>query len=293
MRRAPVITLCATLLRAATAHAQCDAGVTDDEAGTLRDTFPADLGTDVPTDGIVRLRYVVRPPTPATLCVRRRDAEGCLDGRASVLGDEVIWHAAVPFEPLTDYVASFADVVGGANLIRFRTARGPSTSPPPFQGLTSAVLAGDADDPCDPGAVDITVRFDRAQRSTSLGDVGWPDTDIEYVLFVTRGEGIAGPRVLERARIQGSGFSGDRGAQRTVRVPGTLARGPMCLVMRAVDPNGRTDGNSVERCVNPSVGNYFAGCRSAPTRGAPPPWSALCILGALALRRRFSRRRGL
>lgn len=290
MKRA-AFPLIVTLLHSAAALAQCDAGPSDNDIGVLRDTFPADLGTDVPTDGLVRLRYQVRPPEPTTLCVRRRDAQGCLAGTASVITDEVVWHAARPLEPITDYVATFADTVGGSNLIRFRTGVGPSSAPPRFAGLTSAVIAGDAEDPCDPEAVDITVRFDRALRASS--GVAWPDSDIEYVLFVTRGEGVSGPRVLERARIQGSGFSGDRAAQRTVRVPGSLARGPLCLVMRATDPSGRTDGNSVEHCVNPSLGNHFRGCASAPApQGAP--WGALGVAAlALSVRRRFSRRRGV
>ncbi|MFO0625716.1 MAG: hypothetical protein U0325_08885 [Polyangiales bacterium] len=288
MKRA-AIPLIVTLLQGAPALAQCDAGPSDDEVGVLRDTFPADLGTEVPTDGLVRLRYQVRPPEPTTLCVRRRDAQGCLAGTASVLRDEVVWQAAAPLDAITDYVATFADTVGGSNLIRFRTGSGPSSAPPRFSGLSSAVIAGDAEDPCDPDAVDITVRFDRAQRTSG---VAWPDSDIEYVLFVTRGEGVSGPRVLERARIQGSGFSGDRAAQRTVRVPGVLARGPMCLVMRATDPSGRTDGNSVEHCVNPSLGNHFRGCATAPT-SAGTPWGLFAVAAAISVRRRFSRRRGV
>ncbi len=129
MKRA-VFPLIATLLHSAPAAAQCDAGPSDDDIGVLRDTFPADLGTDVPTDGLVRLRYFVRPPEPTTLCVRRRDAQGCLPGAASVISDEVVWQAATPLEAVTDYVATFADTVGGSNLIRFRTGVGPSTAPP-------------------------------------------------------------------------------------------------------------------------------------------------------------------
>lgn len=276
----------AVLARPARAQAQCDAGPAPGVEGTLRDTFPADLGTNVPTDGLVRLRYEVRPPSPATVCVRPRDADGCMAGRASIVGDEVIWQSAARLDPGTDYVASFSDTVGGSSVIRFRTGSGPSTAPPRFGGLSAVTIAGDAEDPCDPGAVDLTVRFERAQRA--FGDVTWPDIDIEYVLFVTRGEGVSGPRVIERARVQGSGAATDVSAQRTVRIPSALARGPLCLMMQAVDPTGRADGNAVERCVNPASGNYFAGCDAAPS--APKrlsPWGIALIAACLA-RRRFS-----
>jgi hypothetical protein len=256
----------------AAARAQCDGGIGAEPEGTLRDTFPADLGVDLPTDGLVRLRYVRRPPSPATICVRPRDAEGCIAGRASIVGDELVWQAAAPFAVLTSYVATFSDTVGGSNLIRFRTGRGPSATAPRFGGLSSVTLAGESVEPCDPGAVDITVRFERAQRSTGASDLSWPDTDIEYVLFVTRGVGVSGPRALERARVQGSGSSADRTAQRTVRVPSTLASGPLCLTMQAFDPSGRSDGNSVERCVNPAQGNFFVSCTSAPTSATRSPW---------------------
>lgn len=291
-RASLTLALCAATLAAALdASAQCDAGAPGEVEGTLRDTFPADLGVDVPTDGLVRLRYFVRPPSPATVCVRARLSEGCLGGRASIVGDEVVWQAVAALNPTTDYVATFSDTVGGSNLIRFRTGRGPSTTPPRFGGLASVAIASAGEDPCDPGAVDLTVRFERAQRASAFGDVGWPDIDIEYVLFVTRGAGVSGPRVLERARVQGSGFSADATAQRTVRIPGALARAPLCLTMQAFDPTGRSDGNSVEQCVNPASGNFFVGCAAAP--GAPrsfSPW-AMALAAALAVRRRFSRRR--
>ncbi|MEZ4390125.1 MAG: hypothetical protein R3A48_03430 [Polyangiales bacterium] len=290
MLRAVTPLFAAAFLCAATARAQCDAGTPIHEIGTLQETFPADLGTEVPTDGLIRLRYLERPPEPATVCLRRRDRDGCVEGRASIIGDEVVWQALAPLEALTDYVATFSDTVGGSNLIRFRTGTGLSSTPPRFGGLTSATLAGAPEDLCDPGAVDVTVRFERAQRASAFGDVGWPDTDIEYVLYITRGAGVSGPRVLERARVQGSGFAGDRSAQRTVRVPGAYTSGPLCLTMLAVDPSGRDDGNRVERCVNPSLGNYFAGCSTspAPRRGRAGWLLALSTL--LVARRRFSRR---
>lgn len=289
MRPLHLIALLAVFATARRAYAQCDGGGAVGEVGTLRETFPADLGTQVPIDGLVRLRYERRPPEPATICVRRVDRDGCIPGAASIVADEVVWQSTAPLDSLTNYVATFSDTVGGSNLIRFRTGSALSNTPPRFGGLSSAVLAGAAEDLCDPGAVDVTVRFERAQPATAFGDVGWPDTDIEYVLYVTRGAGVSGPRVLERARVQGSGFSADRSAQRTVRIPSALAQGPLCLTMHAVDPSGRMDGNSVEQCVNPSLGNYFAGCSARPSqRGAS--WWSLLGLSALAARRRFSLR---
>ena len=45
MKRA-AFPLIVTLLHSAPALAQCDAGLSDNDIGVLRDTFPADLGTD-------------------------------------------------------------------------------------------------------------------------------------------------------------------------------------------------------------------------------------------------------
>lgn len=286
LRCAIASALTALLALPCAAHAQCDAGRPPGVEGTLRDTLPADLGAEVPTDGIVRLRYETRPPAPATVCVRAADQDGCIDGRASIVGDEVVWHASAPLAPFTDHVVTFADTVGGTGRLRFRTGRGPSAAAPRFTGLGAVLIAGDAEDPCDPGAVDLTVEFERAQRDPD--EVHWPAIDIEYVILVTRGEGVAGPRVIDRARLQGSGSATDATAQRTVRIPSSLARGPVCLTMRALDPLGRADANTVERCVNPASGNYFAGCAAGPSAPSAlsPWWIALAV--AVLARRRFS-----
>jgi hypothetical protein len=300
LRPIPSLVLFGALLAPAAALGQCDggdAGPPTDLLGILRDTFPADQSLDVPTDGVVRLRYFGRAPEPPTVCVRPMTASTCIAGTASVVGDEVVWiapprggmDALVPF---TTYVVSFADASGGSNRITFTTGRGPSAGPPAFLGISGVTSVPAVGDPCDGQAVDITVRFPRATpaRSTSpLSNAPWPDSDIEYVIFETRGPGLTGARERDRVRLQRSGSS-DGGAQRTFRLSGRDASGPVCFTIRAFDPWGRRDDNAQEKCVNPAQGNYFAGCHAAPRAPSRGP-EGLAVVLALTLGLRAPRRR--
>jgi hypothetical protein len=284
----------ATLALAPSARAQrCDAGADGGVdpllVGVLRDTFPADQGLRVPLDTPVRVRYFGQAPPAPTLCVRARDAAQCLAGSTVALADEVIWTGAAPLQPNTDYVVSFTDAAGGTNRTTFRTGRGPNAGPPVFNGLRT-VSVDPAADPCDPNAADVTVRFDLAQNTgDGLGGTAWPDVDIEYIVYATRGSGVGGPQERERFRPQLAGGANDRSQQRTFRIPGAVANGPVCFLVRAVDPLGRSDGNTAERCVNPAEGNYFQGCAAGPSRRASGLGWALAAVGIAAIVRRRRR----
>jgi len=291
----------AALVQGSLAHAQrCDAGADGGIdpllRGVLRDTFPADQGLQVPLDTPVRVRYFGQAPPAPTLCVRPRDAPECLTGNTVALADEVVFTGAEPFRPNTDYVVSFTDAAGGTNRTTFRTGRGPNAGPPVFGGIRSLSFDAQVSDECDPGAADITVRFDLAARSgDSISSTAWPDVDIEYVIYATRGPGVAGPQERERFRPQVAGGANDRSQQRTFRIPGAAATGPVCFLVRAVDPLGRSDNNAAEECINPAEGNYFQGCAITPPRRAPSsPWSpaapgalvAMSFVAIVARRRR-------
>lgn len=285
----------ALCLPPSTAHAQCDAGDggTDPTLfGVLRDTFPADQGINVPTDGIVRLRYFGRVPDPPTVCVKPPNATDCLDGTASAVGDEVVWMVNSPtgLAAFTEYTVSFADASGGANRITFTTAGTRSPGPPSFGGIMNATAMSAATDPCDRAAVDITVRFNRADNASSLSSTSWPDSDLEYVIYETRGPGIAGPRERDRVRLQRSGSSTDTVAQRSFRLSGADGAGPVCFNIQVVDPTGRADGNAVEQCVNPAQGNYFAGCAVSPSKTSSHTGVFAVALFALGSLRRRNRR---
>jgi MYXO-CTERM domain-containing protein len=221
-------------------------------------------------------------------------ASTCIAGTASVVGDEVVWIApprggSDALVPFTTYVVSFADASGGSNRITFTTGRGPSAGPPVFGGVSGVSAAPAAGDPCDSQAVDITVRFPRATSpvgTSALNNSTWPESDIEYVIFETRGPGLTGARERDRVRLQRSGSS-DVNAQRTFRLSGRDSTGPVCFSIQAFDPWGRRDDNTQEKCVNPAQGNFFAGCGVHPAG----PWRARGSLGLLALSVATARRR--
>ncbi len=274
--------LAAVALATTTAGAQCDvpdAGDPDD-LGTLRDTFPADEGLDVPTDSPVRLRFTGYVPTGASVCVSTAGQMGCLPGNVTVVGDELVWTSTGgPFEPYTNYRIDYRDPLTSFP-IRFRAGRGPSAGPPPFAGIRGASARAVSGDPCDADAFDVTVRFNRVTFNAALG-TPWPESDVEYVIYATRGPNIAGPRERDRVRLQSSGSSTDAQAQRTFRISGAEASGPVCYSVQALDPLGRVTANSAEECVNPSEGNYFQGCSASP--GARPTRSAGFAVAALGV----------
>lgn len=292
--------LCLALSAApVTANAQCDAGADagPDPAldGVIQDVFPAADAFNVPTDTTVRLRYLGRPPMPPTLCVRVRAGGTCLPGSAAVFGHEVVWSSqSNQLDTFTEYTVTYADIAGGSVPFTFRTGSGPSAGPPSFNGIDSAVSQPSAGDSCDPGAVDITVAFTRANPPASVDGVAWPDSDIEYVIYQTRGPNISGPRIRDRVRLQRSGSTADRSAQRTFRLSSLDASGPVCFSVEAFDPLGRNTPTSQEACTNPAQGNYFQACTARP--GSTSPRHSLffsAILTGLAAFFYLSRRRRL
>ena len=282
--------LTAGLFATSIASAQCDVPDGGDpvDFGTLRDSFPGDQGFDVPTDSPVRLRFVGRVPTGATLCVEPVGVPGCLAGNVNAVGDELVWTSVGgrPFDPYVSYRVSYSDPITGMISLRFRSGRGPSAGPPPFEGIRSASARAVASDPCDPGAFDVTVRFNRVVFDVTAG-TPWPESDVEYVVYGTRGPGISGPRERDRARLQSSGSTSDAVAQRTFRLSSREASGPVCFSVQALDPLGRSITNSAEQCVNPAEGNFFQGCSAAPrSRGGGAGWVAFAVLALAAGRRR-------
>ncbi len=275
------------------AVAQCavvDGGVDNSLAGTLQDTFPADQDVAVPTDAVVRLRYYIQAPTPPVLCVTTGSSASCLPGRSSVVGAEVVWVGDALLSPETLYSASFSDSSGQMYRIGFSTGAGSTAGPPDFAGITSATLdqAGTATVLCDPGGVDVTVNFDRVPPpDPSVSTTPWPGIDVEYVVYETRGPNISGPRERDRARLENSGSTLDSSAQRTIHLSAADASGPVCFNVQALDPLGRSNGNTQEQCIDPTQGNYFAGCDVSPSS----PRSVLLSLAAGALVFAFRGRR--
>ena len=286
--------LLAILCAPAAARAQCgdpraDGGDVLIE-GTLRDAIPADQGSNVPVDTPVRLRYFRAAPSPATLCVTRNNpAPPCLPGESTVSGDELVWHPADgTLAPNQRYYVTYNETGSGTSTITFVTGASRAPDDLFFSGVSDVKSSPATDDACDPGAADVTVEFDRAISGVSAPNTTpWPEIDIEYAIFQTRGPGIAGARLRDRVRLQRSGSTVVRRAQRTFRLTSAEADGPVCFNLQALDPLGRPDGNAFERCVNPARGNYFFGCATTPS---PRPRGGLVLAAlALALTRRRAR----
>ena len=294
--RALGLSLLAALCLPASAMAQCgDADVDGGNVvidGTLRDSIPADQGTNVPIDSPVRLRYFGAAPVPATVCVTRNaPTPPCLPGSATVVGDEVVWHpAGAALDPGQRYYVSYNEAASGTATISFVTGSNRAPAELFFAGVTDVKSSDATDDRCDPGAADITVEFDRASSGVmAAGTTPWPEIDIEYAIYQTRGPNIAGARLRDRVRLQRSGSSIVNRAQRTFRLSGADADGPVCFNIQALNPLGRPDGNAYEKCVNPAKGNYFAGCAASPgsARGGAVALFALALV--IARRRRRAR----
>ena len=287
-RRRAVPVLAAALLAAVRAFAQCDAGdAGSDPAGTLLASFPGDGAADVPTDSPVRLRFAGSVPTAATVCLSQVGTSGCIAGSLRVDRDELWWLPAEPLVPGHAYVIGYSDPLGGAVSLGFRTGAGPSAGPPRFAGITDVSSRSAGSDGCDPGAVDVTVRFNRAVAAP--GGAAWPESDVEYVVFETRGPGVGGPVERDRARLESSGSAVDPVAQRTFRLGGAQVSGPVCFSIQALDPLGRVAANGAESCVDPAQGNYFRGCSASPRGSAGAVGWPLAALGAWCVARRRRR----
>lgn len=291
---ASVLALLASLWAPARALAQCGDGAVDGGdilvEGTLRDAIPADQGTDVPLDTPIRLRYFRAAPTPATVCVTRNSpTPPCLPGESAVSGDELVWHPADgALAPGQRYYVAYNETGSGSSVISFVTGASRAPEDLFFTGISDVKSSPATDDACDPGAADITVEFDRAISGVGApGTTAWPEIDIEYAIFQTRGPGISGARLRDRVRLQRSGSTVVRQAQRTFRLAAAEADGPVCFNIQALDPLGRPDGNRAERCVNPVRGNYFSGCAATPSPGRGGWLAALAL--ALAVTRRRAR----
>jgi hypothetical protein len=244
-----------------------DGGSTPSQSiGSVTDVFPGDREVNVPIDGVVRLRYLGRAPRRAFVAVieapMNQDLGPAVPGTATVVGNEVIWRANAPLRPNTHYVIRAADDSQTTTDSGFTT--GVATAPAEavhFDGITlvSATTGrrtGEPDLCGDPDAAQVSVSFRRAESV-------WPHNDIEYVIYEVRGPGIAGP--VERARVRRGalGSSSATEISTTFRLASADASGPVCFNIQAVDPFGREDGNPIEKCTNPAVGNYFAGCSAA------------------------------
>jgi hypothetical protein len=226
-----------------------------------------------------------------------RNARGeIVPGAVASVGPEVHWHAASPLDGQQVYTATASDILGGDSEIRFTTGETLAglSSPPTFAGIVSAtserVGAGDICGDEDARAVTIGWRFARGSA--------WPQTELTYVVYETRGPGISGPieRARDRGRLSTTPCADNTDQCVSFRLSSVNAAGPACFSVQVYDPQGRTVESRNERCVNLDAGAYFYGCAVplGSTRPSPGPALPALTLGValtLSAGARIARRR--
>lgn len=260
-------TLFATVLAAglvfgarASAQETCDEdGGVPPDFGQLIETFPSNNATAIPRDGF--LRFVFRGRVPPRPVVIVRDAsDTVVAGTLAIVGSELHWQANAPFAPTSRYSATASDIIGGSSEVRFTTGndlangRGPSD----FGGATSvsSERSGATDICGDENARSVTVSWRFARTSP------WPQTELTYVVYETRGPRITGPveRARDRGRLSTSACNSNADQCVTFRLSSLNSSGPACFAVQVYDPYGRSTDSTAEKCINLDSGNYFYGC---------------------------------
>lgn len=255
-----------------------DGGGPPPDFGQLVETFPSNNATRIPRDGFVRFVYRGRVP-PRPVVIVRDESGSNVPGTLAVVGAELHWQASEPLRGQHRYSAIASDIIGGSSEVRFTTGDELANGRPPsaFDGIlsVSAERSGAADICGDENARSVTVAWRFARSSP------WPQTELTYVVYETRGPRINGP--VERARDRGllSTTPCARGADQcvTFRLSSQNAAGPACFTVQVFDPLGASATNTEEKCINLDAGNYFYGCS---TRG-PAPSSRQRALAWLSL----------
>ncbi|MDP3274588.1 MAG: Ig-like domain-containing protein [Deltaproteobacteria bacterium] len=259
-----VICCCTLPSRAAFAQETCDdAGGPPLDFGQLIETFPSHNATRIPRDGFVRFVYRGRVPPRAVMLVRDDMTSATVPGELTIVGAELHFRASEPLQPNRRYVATAPDISSGEASVRFTTGTtlANSDGPTNFDGAVSVTSAriGPTDICGDADAREVTVAWRFARTSP------WPQTELTYIVYETRGPNLTGP--LERARERGrlSTSPCAMGAEQcvTLRLSSANASGPACFAVHVYDPLGRRADNNAERCVNLDAGNYFNGCSIA------------------------------
>lgn len=268
-----------------------DGGVPPD-FGQLIETFPSNNAQAIPRDGFVRFVFRGRVP-PRPVVIVRDASDNVVSGTLAIVGSELHWQANAPFAPLSTYRATASDIIGGSSEVRFTTnneltnGRGPSD----FGGATGVTSErSGATDICgDENARSVTVSWRFARSSP------WPQTELTYVVYETRGPRINGPveRARDRGRLSTSACNSNADQCVTFRLSSANSAGPACFTVQVYDPYGRSTESTAEKCVNLDSGNYFYGCsvrgatitrRDSSAQPLRAWWFALAA-GALVARR--------
>jgi hypothetical protein len=257
-----VVVLCST---SAAAQETCDqdGGGPPQDFGQLIETFPSNNAREIPRDGFVRFVYRGRVP-PRPVMIVRDIAMTPVEGTLTVVGSELHWQARASLRPQERYSVTASDIIGGTSEVGFTTGStlAGEVGPTGFEGALSATSErSGATDICgDENARSITVGWKFARSSP------WPQTELTYVVFETRGPGINGPieRARDRGRLSTTPCAPNADQCVSFRLSSANAAGPACFSVQVFDPLGRGVSNTVEKCINLDAGNYFYGCAVRP-----------------------------
>ena len=283
--------MCAALtFGGAHAQAQCE---TPPQAPTA--VTPASGAQGVTTDSGVMVRYspgyfgpLGPGDDPATLVVL--EACGACDstctlgsgvpvpGEVQVFEDDLFF---IPNQPLTSRTRYVGRADGLEGSISFSFCSGftaDNTAPQISNTLRHESISVGESCELPQGGFRIGIYMDPAT------DDG-PSGSLEYLLFLTRGEGVTAPVLVDRVRNFAAG-------EITMRVFLDRERAATLICVRAavMDGVGRITFQDDESCFDPITKVTFQGCGVSRARSAPFGW--LVMASMLALTWRATRRAG-
>ena len=211
---------------------------------------PAAGARDVALGAPIGVRYSRRPDEMDTIEVQRCEDEGCeatvpVAGEVQRIGEQMFF---VPSDPWLEG-ARYTGIVGGRDgdlSIDFTTGSTFDQFAPSF-GEIEDVSVRPSNDPCssDTEGYRVEVQFARAFDDGS-------QSEIEYLLFLTRGDNVEAPRLVARTR---------NFAASSITMAFFLARedsgGPICIAAVARDGVGRVDDDGQIVCLEPATGSFF------------------------------------
>lgn len=257
------------------------------ELRTLRAVTPADGAQEVTLDAPLRFDYALGTlgslsEAETGVRVSRQGEPEALEGETRVLGDSLFWRAKVPWAPGSAYEGE-AQATEASLRFRFTTAADVDRAPPELGPIRRADWT-EAEAGCGvpAGSLRVVLSFVAAR------DDG-PSSSIEYLVHLSRAQGLGAPELLARQRDTAA----EEATIAFVLPPSRAAR-PVCVVLSAVDGVGKTS-TSAPWCFDPVRGEAFASlCSLRPGKAAPSASLlelGLLLLLSLSLGRRLERRR--
>lgn len=259
-----------------------------------QEVTPAAGATGVTLDSAVRVRYsegyfaTGAPVDLASMLTIERDSSP-VPGTVTRVGDSTLFF--FPDEPW-DNATRYTGIARGRGsdpflTLSFLTGFADDLGPPELGGIhdiTSSEVQATCDAP--EGGFRIDVTFAPAPDDGPLADV-------EYFLYLTRGELVDAPVLVARQR---------NFATSEITMAFVLSReraaSPACVVVMAQDGAGNIDDDGTATCFDPIDGSFFEPLCSAapgrgPRRGAAGSAATVVLvasLGLLAWRRRAAAR---